>query len=59
VLIAAANHDTIAPPDEARRLAALLRNSGADLTASFENAGHGLTDETIEIVKRWLTEKAR
>ena len=59
VLIAAANHDTIAPPDEARRLAALLRNSGADLTASFENAGHGLTDQTIEIVKRWLTEKAR
>ena len=59
VLVAAANHDTIAPPDEARRLAALLRNSGADLTVSFENAGHGLTDETIEIVKRWLTEKAR
>jgi len=59
VLIAAANYDTIAPPDEARRLAALLRNAGADLTASFENAGHGLTDETLEIVKRWLTEKAR
>jgi phospholipase/carboxylesterase len=59
VLIAAANYDTIAPPDEARRLAALLRNAGADLKVSFENAGHGLTDETIEIVKRWLTEKAR
>jgi phospholipase/carboxylesterase len=59
VLIAAANYDTIAPPDEARRLAALLRNARADLTASFENAGHGLTDETLEIVKRWLTEKAR
>jgi phospholipase/carboxylesterase len=59
VLIAAANLDTMAPPDEARRLAALLRNAGAHLTVSFENAGHGLTDETIETVKRWLTEKAR
>jgi len=59
VLIAAANHDTMAPPDEARQLAALLRGAGADLTVSFENAGHGLTEETIATVKRWLMEKAR
>jgi phospholipase/carboxylesterase len=59
VLIAAANYDTMAPPDEALQLAALLRNAGTDLTVSFENAGHGLTEETIETVKRWLTEKVR
>jgi phospholipase/carboxylesterase len=59
VLIAAANHDTMAPPEEALQLAALLRNAGTDLTVSFENAGHGLTEETIETVKRWLTEKVR
>jgi phospholipase/carboxylesterase len=59
VLIAAANHDAIVPPEEALRLAALLRNAGADLTISFENAGHGLTAETIETVRRWLAEKAR
>ena len=54
VLIAAAHHDTIAPPGGALELATLLRNAGADLTVSFENAGHGLTDETITTVKRWL-----
>jgi predicted esterase len=59
VLIAAANHDTMVPPEEALRLAALLRNAGADPAVSFENVGHGLTDETIEIVKRWLTEIVR
>jgi phospholipase/carboxylesterase len=59
VLIAAAHHDTIAPPEQARQLAALLRDSGADLTISFENNGHGLTGETMETVKRWIAEKAR
>ena len=58
VLIAAADHDTIAPPGGALELATLLRNAGADLTVSFENAGHGLTDETITTVKRWLLRDA-
>jgi len=59
VLIAAAHHDTIASPEGALQLAALLRNAGAEVTVSFENTGHGLTDDTIETVKRWITEKAR
>jgi predicted esterase len=59
VLIAAAHQDTIVPPKEALQLADLLRNTGADLTVSFENGGHGLTDETIGTVRRWLVEKAR
>ncbi len=58
VLIAAANQDTIAGPERALQLAALLRDAGADLTVSFENSGHGLTAETVETVKRWITEKA-
>jgi phospholipase/carboxylesterase len=57
VLIAAADHDPIVPPEEAHRLASLLREAGAELTVSFENAGHGLTNDTIETVKRWLAEK--
>jgi phospholipase/carboxylesterase len=59
VLIAAAHQDTIVPPKEALQLADLLRNTGADLMVSFENGGHGLTDETIGTVRRWLVEKAR
>jgi phospholipase/carboxylesterase len=59
VLIAAAHQDTIVPPKVALQLADLLRNTGADLTVSFENGGHGLTDETIGTVRRWLVEKAR
>jgi phospholipase/carboxylesterase len=59
VLIAAADHDTVVPPEEARRLASLLRDAGADLTVSFENAGHGLTNDTVETVKRWLVAKTQ
>src|SRR6478672_6481374 len=53
VLIVAGRRDAIVPPQEAQKLASLLGNAGAELTVSFEDTGHGLTDETIEIVKRW------
>jgi hypothetical protein len=33
----------------------LLRSAGADVTVSFENAGHGLTNATVDLVRRWLT----
>ena len=58
VLIAAAHDDTVAPPGGALELATLLRNAEADLTVSFENAGHGLTNETIATVKSWLIKDA-
>jgi predicted esterase len=32
----------------------LLRRAGADVTAFFENAGHGLTETTVTTTKRWL-----
>ena len=54
VLVAAANQDPIVPAENARQLVALLRSAGADVTVSFENAGHGLTDNTVETAKRWL-----
>ncbi len=57
VLVAAGNQDPIVPPENARQLVALLRSAGAVVTEAFENAGHSLTDCTIETAKRWLAEK--
>ena len=54
VLIAAGRHDSIVPADEAEELAALLRGAGADVSVSVEDAGHGLTGQTMESVRAWL-----
>jgi phospholipase/carboxylesterase len=54
VLVAAGNFDPIIPVENARELVTLLRRSGADVTAFFENASHGLTETTVATVGRWL-----
>lgn len=54
VLIVSGRYDPIIPPDEALQLVAMLRSAGAEVTVSLENAGHGLTEGTVEISKRWL-----
>ena len=59
ILVAAANQDPIVPAENARQLVALLRSSGADVTVSFENAGHSLTENTVETAKRWLAERTK
>lgn len=57
VLVASGNHDPIVPVENTRRLIGLLRDAGADVNAYFENAGHGLTQHTIETVKRWFADR--
>jgi phospholipase/carboxylesterase len=59
VLVAAGNFDPIVPVDNARELVALLRRAGADVTAFFENASHGLTETTILTAQRWLQDWGR
>jgi predicted esterase len=54
VLIAAGRQDPIVSEEEAGALASLLRRARADVTTAFEDAGHGLTQETIETTHRWL-----
>jgi predicted esterase len=54
VLIAAGRHDSIVPADEAEELASLLRSAGAVVSISVEEAGHGLTGQTMESVRAWL-----
>ena len=59
VLVAAGNFDPIVPVENARELVSLLRRSGADVTAFFENASHGLTETTVLTVQRWLKDWGR
>ena len=54
VLAVSGRYDPIVPTDEALQLVYLLREAGAEVSGSLENAGHGLTELTLEIVRRWL-----
>jgi phospholipase/carboxylesterase len=54
VWIGAGNQDPIIPTSETQRLVDLLRSARADVTIRFVNAGHGLTNNEIEIPRDWL-----
>ena len=54
VYIGAGRRDPIVPAANVERLAALLRDTGADVTLDWRNAGHGLTGEDVESAKRWV-----
>ena len=54
ILAVSGRYDPIVPTDEALQLVNLLREAGAEVSGSLENAGHGLTELTLEIVRRWL-----
>jgi phospholipase/carboxylesterase len=54
VLVVSGRYDPIIPADEALQLVTMLRNAGAEVSVSLENAGHGLTETTMEIARRWL-----
>lgn len=52
--IGGGNRDVIIPPAETERLVELLRQAGAEVTAQFVDAGHGLTNTEFVVVHRWL-----
>jgi len=54
VLAVSGRYDPIVPVDEADQLVYLLRKAGAEVSGTLENAGHGLTEATVEIARRWL-----
>jgi phospholipase/carboxylesterase len=54
VLILSGKRDPIVPVENAERLAAMLRNTGADVTLRFELAGHALDLGDIAAAKVWL-----
>ena len=54
IWIGAGDQDPIVPSSETKRLAALLRKAGADVTIRFAKAGHGLTNDDLEAARDWL-----
>jgi predicted esterase len=56
VLICSGKRDPIIPLDNAERLAAMLRNAGADVTLRVEDASHQLMFDEIAAAKKWLRE---
>ncbi len=54
VFLGAGRQDAMATPDETERLAALLRQSGADITLHWQPGGHGLTHEEAQAAAHWL-----
>ncbi|MBA2512190.1 MAG: alpha/beta hydrolase [Rubrobacter sp.] len=55
VFLAAGRRDTMIPPDNTERLAAILQEAGADLDLRWKNTGHPLTYEEIEEAREWLS----
>jgi phospholipase/carboxylesterase len=58
VFIGAGRTDPIAPPDQAERLATLLRQSGADVTLHWHPGGHAISNSELEAARRWLAARA-
>ena len=54
VFIGAGRHDAIAPAVQTERLAALLRDAGADVTVHWHDGGHGITKEEVEAARQWI-----
>jgi phospholipase/carboxylesterase len=54
VLLSNGRRDPIVPAAQAERLAALLREAGADVTIVWQTAGHELTQQDIDDARRWL-----
>ncbi|HWM23821.1 MAG TPA: alpha/beta hydrolase [Chthoniobacterales bacterium] len=56
VLLSSGEHDPIVPKENAGRLAAMLREAGAEVTIRFEAAGHALAFGDIDAAKEWIAE---
>jgi predicted esterase len=55
-LLSNGRSDPLVSPEETERLAALLRSAGADVTLSWQNAGHELTDRDVVTAREWLAQ---
>lgn len=56
VLLSSGEQDPIVPKENAGRLAAMLRDAGANVRMRFEPAGHALASGDIEAAKEWIAE---
>ena len=56
VLLSNGRSDPLVSTEETERLAGLLRSAGADVTVSWQNAGHELTDRDVTTAREWLAQ---
>lgn len=54
IFMGTGQHDPIIPLENAGRLAAMLKEYGADVTMKVVNAGHGLAKVEVEGARGWL-----
>lgn len=54
VFLAAGERDPIIPPPNTERLAAILREAGADVTLRWAPVGHQLTRDDVDAARAWL-----
>jgi phospholipase/carboxylesterase len=59
VLLLSGAADPIVPADNAARLAAILKDGGADVEHMVLPVGHGLSQADVTLAKAWLDSKAR
>ncbi len=59
VMVCSGTRDVIIPIENAKRLTAMLREAGADVTLRLEDAGHQLVFDEIAAAKKWLQEPSR
>ncbi len=59
VLVAYGLQDPIAGPEHGQRLAAVLRDAGAEVTLNVAPGGHGLAQSDLEAAARWWTDVTR
>ena len=57
VLISNGKVDPLVSAEQTERLAALLRSAGAEVTVSWQNAGHELTDRDVITAREWLAQR--
>ena len=54
VFIGAGERDAMAPRDSVDRLAALLRDAGADVALHWTGAGHTITKDELAAAQQWI-----
>ena len=55
VFLGAGRNDQMIPASNVERLAALLRDSGADTTLYWQNGGHTITNDELAAAQKWIS----
>ena len=58
-LVMAGRRDPLVPAGESERLAALLRDAGADVTLHWTDTGHALDPSEPPVIRAWLRDPER